>query len=97
MYKRQDEALAIGLADEVVAPDEVYVAARRRVERYVGGPAYALRAAKEAVDRGLEVDLETGLEIERIQFAALFATQDRTRGMSSFVEQGPGKATFEGR
>jgi enoyl-CoA hydratase/carnithine racemase len=91
------EALAIGLADEVVAPDEVYAAARRRVERYVGGPAYALRAAKEAVDRGLEVDLDTGLEIERIQFAALFATQDRALGMTSFVEQGPGKATFEGR
>jgi enoyl-CoA hydratase/carnithine racemase len=87
------EALAIGLVDEVVPAAEVYVAARRRVERYVGGPAYALRAAKEAVDRGLEVDLE----IERIQFAALFATQDRTAGMTSFVEEGPGKATFSGR
>jgi enoyl-CoA hydratase/carnithine racemase len=91
------EALAIGLVDEVTPPGEVYDAARRRVERYVGGPTYALRAAKEAVDRGLEVDLETGLEIERIQFAALFATQDRSAGMTSFVEQGPGKATFSGR
>ena len=58
---------------------------------------YAIRAAKEAIDRGLEVDLETGLEIERQQFAALFATEDRTIGMSSFVEQGPGKAKFVGR
>jgi enoyl-CoA hydratase/carnithine racemase len=92
-----EEALAIGLVDEVTLAGEVYEAARRRVERYVGGPAYALRAAKEAVDRGLEVDLETGLEIERIQFAALFATQDRSTGMTSFIEQGPGKATFSGR
>jgi enoyl-CoA hydratase/carnithine racemase len=92
-----EEALAIGLVDEVTPAGEVYDAARRRVERYVGGPAYALRAAKEAVDRGLEVDLETGLEIERIQFAALFATQDRSAGMTSFIEQGPGKATFSGR
>jgi len=92
-----EEALAIGLVDEVTPAGEVYEAARRRVERYVGGPAYALRAAKEAVDRGLEVDLETGLEIERIQFAALFATQDRSAGMTSFIEQGPGKATFSGR
>jgi enoyl-CoA hydratase/carnithine racemase len=92
-----EEALAIGLVDEVTPAGEVYNAARRRVERYVGGPAYALRAAKEAVDRGLEVDLETGLEIERIQFAALFATQDRSAGMTSFIEQGPGKATFSGR
>jgi enoyl-CoA hydratase/carnithine racemase len=91
------EAERIGLVDAVVAPDEVYAAARRRVERYVGGPAYALRAAKECVDRGLEVDLDTGLEIERMQFAALFATKDREIGMTSFVEHGPGKAQFEGR
>jgi enoyl-CoA hydratase/carnithine racemase len=92
-----EEALRIGLVDEVVPPDDVYAAARRRAERYVGGPAYALRAAKEAVDRGLEVDLETGLEIERMQFAGLFATRDREIGMASFVEHGPGKAQFEGR
>ncbi|MGZ4685076.1 enoyl-CoA hydratase/isomerase family protein, partial [Oryzihumus sp.] len=90
-----DEALRIGLVDEVVDAAEVYAAARRRVEPYVGGPAYAIRAAKEAVDRGLEVDLETGLEIERMQFAGLFATRDREIGMTSFVEQGPGKAKFE--
>ncbi|HEX6921346.1 MAG TPA: enoyl-CoA hydratase-related protein [Actinomycetes bacterium] len=92
-----DEALRIGLVDKVVPADEVYSAAREMVARYVGGPAYALRAAKEAVDRGLETDLETGLEIERLQFSALFATEDRTIGMTSFVEHGPGKATFVGR
>jgi len=75
---------------------EVYAAARARMSRYVGGPAYALRAAKEAIDRGLGVDLESGLEIERTLFAGLFATKDRATGMRSFVEQGPGKATFEG-
>ena len=92
-----EEALRICLVDEVVAPEDVYAAARRRVERYVGGPAYAIRAAKEAIDHGLEVDLQTGLEIERMQFAGLFATRDREIGMASFVEHGPGKATFEGR
>jgi enoyl-CoA hydratase/carnithine racemase len=91
------EALAIGLVDEVVPDADVYAAARRRVAAYVGGPAFALRAAKEAVDRGLETDLATGLEIERALFAGLFATRDREIGMTSFVEQGPGKAVFEGR
>jgi enoyl-CoA hydratase/carnithine racemase len=90
-----EEALRIGLVDEVVAPEDVYAAARRRVQRYVGGPAYAIRAAKEAIDRGVEVDLATGLEIERMQFSGLFATRDREIGMASFVEQGPGKAQFE--
>ena len=56
-----------------------------------------MRAAKEAIDRGLEVDLETGLEIERVQFSALFATEDRTIGMQTFIEKGPGHAEFLGR
>jgi len=91
-----DEALAIGLVDEVVEAEEVYAAAKARLAPFVGGPAYALRAAKEAIDRGLEVDLETGLELERLLFSSLFATRDRATGMRSFVENGPGKASFEG-
>ena len=91
------EALAIGLADKVVPDDQVYQAAVDLVARYVTGPALALRAAKQAVNAGLEVDLATGLEIERLQFAALFATDDQKTGMRSFVENGPGKATFDGR
>src|SRR5215469_7752711 len=91
------EALAIGLADKVVPDAEVYRAARDLIARYATGPALALRAAKQAVNKGLEVDLATGLEIERLQFAALFATEDQETGMRSFVENGPGKATFQGR
>lgn len=91
------EALAVGLADKVVPDAEVYEAARDMVARYAAGPALALRAAKQAVDSGLEVDLATGLEIERLHFAALFATEDQQAGMRSFMESGPGKAIFEGR
>jgi len=91
------EALEIGLVDRVVPDAEVYPAALDLVQRYVGGPALALRAAKQAIDYGLGVDLATGLEIERLQFAALFGTEDQRAGMRSFLENGPGKATFTGR
>ena len=91
------EAREIGLVDRVVPADQVYAEAVAWATQFVGGPAYAIRAAKEAVDRGLEVDLATGLEIERMLFASLFATEDRSVGMTSFVEQGPGKAVFTGR
>ena len=91
------EAHAIGLVDQVVPDAEVYDAARARVARYATGPALALRAAKQAIDDGLETDLGTGLEIERLQFAGLFATEDQRTGMRSFVENGPGKANFAGR
>ena len=94
---KADEALAIGLADKVVPDAEVYQAARDLVKQYADGPALALRAAKQAVNAGLEVDLATGLEIERLQFAALFATEDQKSGMRSFMENGPGKAAFQGR
>ncbi|MGH3228509.1 MAG: enoyl-CoA hydratase/isomerase family protein [Streptosporangiaceae bacterium] len=91
------EAHAIGLVD-LVAPDvSVYQAALDLVRRYAAGPAVALRAAKQAIDYGLGVDLATGLEIERVQFAALFGTDDQRAGMRSFIENGPGKATFTGR
>jgi enoyl-CoA hydratase/carnithine racemase len=96
-FVKADEALAIGLVDRVVPDEDVYTAALDWARQFSSGAAFALRAAKESVDRGLEVDLETGLEIERLQFAALFATQDQQTGMRSFIESGPGKAQFEGR
>jgi len=91
------EALQIGLVDQVVPDDSVYQAALDMVQRYASGPALALRAAKQAIDAGLGVALATGLEIERVQFAALFGTEDQKAGMRSFLENGPGKATFTGR
>ncbi|MGH3612084.1 MAG: enoyl-CoA hydratase/isomerase family protein [Pseudonocardia sp.] len=92
-----DEALAIGLVDQVVPADEVYSVARSWAEQFVDGPAVALAAAKKAIDGGLDVDLRSGLDLEAEVFAALFATEDRAVGMTSFVANGPGKAQFTGR
>ncbi|WP_330320708.1 enoyl-CoA hydratase-related protein [Streptomyces clavifer] len=93
-HVRAEEALTIGLVDRVVPAAEVYEQARAWAVRLARGPALALRAAKESVDAGLETDIDTGLTIERNWFAGLFATEDRERGMRSFVEEGPGKAEF---
>jgi enoyl-CoA hydratase/carnithine racemase len=90
------EALRIGLVDEVVPDADVYTAATRLAGRFVTGPAHALQAAKHAIDAGLDVGLATGLEIERLHFAALFATEDQKIGMRSFIDDGPGKARFVG-
>ena len=92
-----EEALRIGLVDRVVPDGDVHAEALSWARQFTGAASYALRAAKEAVDRGLETDLETGLAFERVQFAGLFATEDRTTGMRSFLDKGPGKARFEGR
>ena len=91
------EAASIGLADRVVPDAEVYDAAVEMARRYAAGPAQALRAAKAAIDGGLDTDLASGLRLESYLFAGLFATEDRAIGMRSFVDNGPGKAEFVGR
>lgn len=95
-FVKADEALDIGLIDKVVPADEVYNSAVEWMTQYTKGAPYALRAAKEAIDSGLEMDLASGLEVERLHFTGLFATRDQKIGMESFVEHGPGKAAFEG-
>ena len=89
------EALAIGLVDRVVPAGEVYEAAVALVQPFVNGPAQALRAAKLAVDGGLEMDLASGLAWESQVFSALFATDDKVEGMNAFVEKR--KPNFTGR
>jgi enoyl-CoA hydratase/carnithine racemase len=96
-FVKADEALAIGLVDKVVAAEDVYTEAVAWASQFNGAAALAIRAAKECIDRGLEVDITTGLSIEQQQFAAVFATEDRVNGMASFLENGPGKAEFVGR
>lgn len=91
-----DEALRIGLADRVVPSEEVIGAAQELAQRYAAGPPLALSAAKKAIDVGLQGDLDAGLLLERQLFSALFASEDQKAGMQSFIEQGPGKATFTG-
>jgi enoyl-CoA hydratase/carnithine racemase len=87
------EAMAIGLVDRVVPDAEVYQAAREWAATFTGGPTVALRAAKQAIDRGLEVDLDSGLEVERLQFSGLFATEDAKIGMTAFAEKSTPKFT----
>jgi enoyl-CoA hydratase/carnithine racemase len=91
------EALAIGLADMVVPDAEVYTAARGLAGRYVAGAPLALRAAKQAIDAGMGLDLDDALEVERLHFTGLFATEDGKAGLRSFLDNGPGKATFDGK
>ena len=92
---KAEEALAIGLVDRLCV--DPYADAVETAKRYAKGPRVALRAAKAAIDWGSRTDLRTGLTIEREAFSDLFATEDQKEGMRSFVEEGPGKATFKGR
>jgi len=87
------EAARIGLADLVVPAGEVYDRAVAMVRPYVGGPTQALRAAKLAIDGGLDRDLASGLAWESQLFASLFGTEDQREGMAAFVEKRPPRFT----
>lgn len=91
-----DEALRIGLVDEVVAPEQL----DRRVFALAGelasGAVVAQGLAKQAIDRGLDGTLGDGLALEQDLFVEVFGTQDARSGVASFLEHGPGRATFTG-
>jgi enoyl-CoA hydratase len=94
---RADEALAIGLVDEVVPADELHDRAYAKAAELAHGAVVAQGLAKRAIDRGLDITLNGGLDLEQQLFAEVFATDDARIGVQSFLEQGPGKATFTGR
>lgn len=81
------EAQDIGLVDDVVPAAEVLDAAKKFATVFAAGPSMALRAAKQAVDVGLELELPAGLAWESQLFAGLFATEDAHEGMSAFGEK----------
>jgi enoyl-CoA hydratase len=92
-----DEALRIGLADEVVAPDELHDRALALAAEVARGPVLAQALVKQAVDQGLDTGLPDGLALEQRLFRDVFATEDSRTGVASFLADGPGKATFAGR
>ncbi|MBA3489349.1 MAG: enoyl-CoA hydratase/isomerase family protein [Longispora sp.] len=89
------EALQIGMIDKVVPVAEVFATAVELVKGYVNAPALALRAAKQAIDGGLEMDLASGLAWESQLFASLFGTSDKAEGMTAFMEKREPKFTGE--
>lgn len=91
------EAVTIGLVNQVVPAAEVYDRALALAESYARGPSVALLAAKQVIQNGIDADITTGLMLERQAFASLFASEDQKIGMKSFIEEGPGKARFGGR
>jgi enoyl-CoA hydratase/carnithine racemase len=92
-----DEALRIGLVDEVVAADELHDRALALAAELARGAVVAQGLAKRAIDQGLQGPLDTGLDLEQELFAEVFATEDARIGVASFLEHGPGKARFVGR
>ena len=90
-----EEARMIGLVNHVVPEGEALKAAKEMAAEIASNGPIAVRHAKAAANRALDVDLISGLEYEADQFALLFATRDAKEGMGAFVERR--KAEFKGQ
>lgn len=93
---RADEALRIGLADEVVPHDELHDRALGLAAEVARGALTAQAITKRVIDAGLSTSLADGLLLERTAFVEVFESDDARIGVASFLEHGPGKATFTG-
>jgi enoyl-CoA hydratase/carnithine racemase len=88
-----NEALRIGLVEEVA--DDPLARAREIAMRIAANGPVAVRAAKEAVDRGLRLPLEEALRLETELYGRTIETKDRTEGLTAFREKRAPRYTGE--
>lgn len=89
------EAFRIGLANKVVAPDDLLAEARSMAAKIASKGPVAVRFAKEAIDNGQEMDQDRAGRFEADLFGLCFATDDQKEGMQAFLDKRPAK--FSGR
>lgn len=82
-----DEALRIGLVNKVVAPEALMDEALALAATIASKARLAVRYAKEAINRGIETDIETGIAVEASLFGLCFATADQKEGMAAFLQK----------
>ena len=81
------EALAMGLVDEVCAPEELMVKAEELATKISLNAPYAVRASKAAVNKGMQQDIDSALDTEIDEFSGCFNTVDQKNAMTAFCEK----------
>ena len=90
-----DTALRYGIVSRVVPQAELMTQSFALAQRIAEHPPLAVRFAKRAINRGMQTDLDSGLEYERYAAAMIIDSEDRKEGMRAFVEKR--KPVFTGR
>lgn len=86
------EAKEIGLVNRVVALEELLPEAKKLAEKIAKQAPLAVEKAKEMINKGLDLPLAAGIDVEVQGFGLLFSTEDQKAGMTAFVNKE--KATF---
>jgi len=90
-----ERAAAIGLVNLVVEPEKLMEEAMSMAKLIAGKPVLAVRAAKEAINHGLNMTLQEGLDLESMHWSYLCGTEDQKEGATAFIEKR--KPNFVGR
>jgi len=90
-----ETALRLGIVSRVVPQADLIATALALAQRIAEHPPLAVRFAKRAINRGMQTDLDSGLEYERYAAAMIIDSEDRKEGMRAFVEKR--KPVFTGR
>ena len=91
------EALNIGLCDRIFPAAVLQAEARAMALSFATGAVAAHALAKRAIDAAVDGSVADGISLEQELFVQVFETDDAKIGVKSFLENGPGKATFKGR
>lgn len=81
------EALGYGIADRIADAGQALESALELAREILPNGPIALRAAKEAIDRGLDLDRDGGLAVEESCYAKVIPTEDRLEGLAAFKEK----------
>jgi len=92
---KADRAERIGLVNKMVPLNQLETEVQALAFKLMKQPVLALRAAKTAIRKGLNVSLKEGLQLEQDQFCMLFCTEDQKEGMTAFIEKR--EPIFKGR
>lgn len=84
---KADEALRIGLVNKVVPLENLMEETRAMANLIISNAPIAVKLCKDAINRGMQVDIDRAVEIEAEDFGKCFATEDQTEGMTAFIER----------
>lgn len=82
-----EEAYRIGLVDQLAEPEELMDKAREMAQKIASNGKVAVALSKEAINSGLQADINTAIDMEVSLFALCFSTEDQKEGMSAFLEK----------
>ena len=84
---KADEAYRIGLVNKVVPLESLMDEAKAMANKIMANAPIAVRLCKDAINRGMQVDIDKAVAIEAEDFGKCFASADQKEGMSAFLER----------